>query len=241
MQYAKSGFSGHRRIFLACAIIAIALHALVLFCWDSDPRAAEILDVAEGAVEVELFEGPSAVEPAPPDEQAERIEEISQHVPEPPPQEVPSEMPILPAPEPTPEPSEITVSQQVEQPSPPKPTKHPSSSRSASASPAIRPHSSSVGVVGESTGRLLGKPAYIVKPAAAYPTESRSSGEEGTVVLRITIDATGRPKNIRVLISSGFPRLDRSAVEGAWRCRIRNATAGDQFDAPLLFRLQNPR
>jgi protein TonB len=128
---------------------------------------------------------------------------------------------------------------QTEQLSLPKPAKKLSSSRPASA-PAS-PHSSSPGVVGESTGRLLGKPAYIVKPSAAYPAESRALGEEGTVVLRITINATGRPTNIRVLASSGFSRLDRAAIEAGWRCRIRNANAGDQFDAPLLFRLQNPR
>ena len=202
------------RLLSISAVLAIGIHAGVLFCWKFVSLPVALMDSSAGTVEVELVEPSSRAE-----------EPLSGNV----------------ASMPEPEPSEITVSQQVEQPSPPKPTKHPSSSRSASASPAIRPHSSSVGVVGESTGRLLGKPAYIVKPAAAYPTESRSSGEEGTVVLRITIDATGRPKNIRVLISSGFPRLDRSAVEGAWRCRIRNANAGDQFDAPLLFRLQNPR
>jgi type I restriction enzyme R subunit len=32
---------------------------------------------------------------------------------------------------------------------------------------------------------------------------------------------------------------DRAALEAGWRCRIRNATAGDQFDAPLRFNLQN--
>ena len=202
------------RLLSISAVLAIGIHAGVLFCWKFVYQPVALMDSSAGTVEVELVEPSSRAE-----------EPLSGNV----------------ASMPEPEPSEITVSQQVEQPSPPKPTKHPSSSRSASASPAIRPHSSSVGVVGESTGRLLGKPAYIVKPAAAYPTESRALGEEGTVVLRITIDATGRPKNIRVLISSGFPRLDRSAVEGAWRCRIRNANAGDQFDAPLLFQLQNPR
>jgi hypothetical protein len=104
MQYANSGFSRRRRIVLGCGIIAIALHALVLFCWDSHPRAVEIQDVAEGSVEVELFEGSPAAESAATDEPAEPIEEIPQPEPEPSPQEAPSEMPILPAPEPPPEP-----------------------------------------------------------------------------------------------------------------------------------------
>jgi protein TonB len=59
------------------------------------------------------------------------------------------------------------------------------------------------------------------------------------VVLRITVNATGRPTHVEILKSSGYPRLDRAALEAGWRCRIRNATAGDQFDAPLRFNLQN--
>ena len=34
-----------------------------------------------------------------------------------------------------------------------------------------------------------------------------------------------------------FEALDRAALEAGWRCRIRNATAGDQFDAPLRFNI----
>jgi protein TonB len=92
----------------------------------------------------------------------------------------------------------------------------------------------------EGTGRqLIGKPTYIVKPSPAYPVESRNSREQGLVVLRITVNATGRPTHVVILNSSGYPRLDRAALEAGWRCRIRNATPGDQFDAPLRFNLQN--
>ncbi|PAZ01204.1 MAG: hypothetical protein CAK90_01445 [Spartobacteria bacterium AMD-G4] len=34
-----------------------------------------------------------------------------------------------------------------------------------------------------------------------------------------------------------FEALDRAALEAGWRCRIRNATASDQFDAPLRFNI----
>jgi protein TonB len=234
MQYANSGFSGRRRIVLGCGIIAIALHALVLFCWDSHPRAVEIQDVAEGSLEVELFEGPPAVESAPPDEPAEPIEEIPQ--PEPSPQEAPSEMPILPAPEPSPEPMATP------QPSPkPAPRKVAQASTPAKKGVANSPASGALTKgAPEGTGRqLIGKPTYIVKPSPAYPVESRNAREQGLVVLRITVNATGRPTHVVILNSSGYPRLDRAALEAGWRCRIRNATAGDQFDAPLRFNLQN--
>jgi protein TonB len=200
------------RLLSISAVLAVGIHAGVLFCWEFASQPVALMDSPTGTVEVELV-GPSPDAEGPPSGNLASM--------------------------PEPEPSEITMPLQTEQLSLPKPAKKLSSSRPASA-PAS-PHSSSPGVVGESTGRLLGKPAYIVKPSAAYPAESRALGEEGTVVLRITINATGRPTNIRVLASSGFSRLDRAAIEAGWRCRIRNANAGDQFDAPLLFRLQNPR
>jgi protein TonB len=236
MQYANSGFSGRRRIVLGCGIIAIALHALVLFCWDSHPRAVEIQDVAEGAVEVELFEGLSAVESAATDEPAEPIEEIPQPEPEPSPQETPSEMPILPAPEPSPEPMATP------QPSPkPAPRKVAQASTPAKKGVANSPASGALTKgAPEGTGRqLIGKPTYIVKPSPSYPAESRNSREQGLVVLRITVNATGRPMHVEILKSSGYPRLDRAALEAGWRCRIRNASAGDQFARPLRFNLQN--
>jgi protein TonB len=62
--------------------------------------------------------------------------------------------------------------------------------------------------------------------------------EEGVVILRITVNVSGRPTNVVIVKSSGYPRLDRAALEGGWRCHIRNAADGDQFDAPLRFNLQ---
>jgi len=70
-----------------------------------------------------------------------------------------------------------------------------------------------------------------------YPSESRAANEQGTVVLRITVNGDGRPVTVTVAKSSGFTRLDRAAVEGGWRCRVQNAQAGAQFEAPLRFSL----
>jgi protein TonB len=89
-----------------------------------------------------------------------------------------------------------------------------------------------------SSSKLIAQPSFIVKPGANYPLESQAAREEGMVVLRITVNASGRPIEVRVVGSSGFYRLDRAALEGGWRCRIRNAHAGDQFDAPFRFKIQ---
>ena len=45
-----------------------------------------------------------------------------------------------------------------------------------------------------------------------YPPASRRAGEEGTGVFRVLVDANGRPIEVSVLNSSGFPRLDEAAL-----------------------------
>jgi TonB family protein len=57
-------------------------------------------------------------------------------------------------------------------------------------------------------------------------------------MVKITVNADGRPTAVSLAKSSGFPRLDRAAVESAWRCRVGNATAGAQLTAPIRFNLE---
>jgi protein TonB len=45
-----------------------------------------------------------------------------------------------------------------------------------------------------------------------YPPSSRRAGEEGTGIYRVLVDAKGRPLEVSVLNSSGFPRLDEAAM-----------------------------
>ena len=90
------------------------------------------------------------------------------------------------------------------------------------------------------TTNLAGKNAkasYVVRPIASYPPESRTAGEQGVVILRLTVDGNGRPTAVSIAKSSGFPRLDRAAVEAGWRCRVRDAAAGSHLDAPVRFNL----
>ena len=57
---------------------------------------------------------------------------------------------------------------------------------------------------------------YIRAAPPVYPKESQNRREHGTVVLRVLVDAQGRPAQIQVEHSSGFERLDtaaRKAVE----------------------------
>jgi protein TonB len=52
---------------------------------------------------------------------------------------------------------------------------------------------------------------YVRAPAPVYPSESNRRRERGTVLLRVLVDATGHPADVRVERSSGFVRLDDAA------------------------------
>jgi len=59
---------------------------------------------------------------------------------------------------------------------------------------------------------------YVRAPAPVYPTESSRRRERGIVMLRVLVDALGRPVQIQVERSSGYARLDdaaRAAVQKA--------------------------
>jgi len=53
----------------------------------------------------------------------------------------------------------------------------------------------------------------------SYPLESRRNMEEGTVTLGLLVGTDGRVAEISVANSSGFPRLDKAALEAVrkWR------------------------
>ncbi|ACZ19744.1 TonB family protein [Thermanaerovibrio acidaminovorans DSM 6589] len=75
-----------------------------------------------------------------------------------------------------------------------------------------------------------------VKPR--YPRAARQRGEEGTVVIRLTV-RDGVPIDARVESSSGSPRLDRAALEAAAMWRFRPQVNGE-VRIPFLFRLVDP-
>jgi len=211
-------------------ILALLLHGAVLFLWKSAPCKPLIPSLGEeGFVEVELC-APASISDAPalmPAAEESVLEEAPLAEPI-------TELANLSIPQSTPAPTPALSPQRIV---PPRVVR---SSQLAPSSPKaksdIRAQASSPGVA--SSSKLIAQPSFIVKPGANYPSKSQSAGEEGTVVLRITVNASGRPIDVRVVASSGFSRLDRAAVEGGWRCRIRNALAGDQFDVPVRFKIQ---
>ena len=62
---------------------------------------------------------------------------------------------------------------------------------------------------------------YVRAVPPVYPRESQRRREYGTVVLRVMVDAHGRPAQIQVEHSSGFERLDQAAREAVEKFLFR--------------------
>lgn len=68
----------------------------------------------------------------------------------------------------------------------------------------------------------VGALATLVAPAPHYPARARRAGMQGTVVLRVLVDAQGRPEQVQIRDSSGHRLLDDAArrqVLEHWRFR----------------------
>ncbi len=63
--------------------------------------------------------------------------------------------------------------------------------------------------------------SYLVPPVLTYPRISRELNEQGTAVLRVLVDEQGRPIEIQVAKSSGYPRLDQQAVQAMRAARFK--------------------
>jgi protein TonB len=69
-------------------------------------------------------------------------------------------------------------------------------------------------------------------------------GEEGQVVLRVQVEANGRPAQIELKSSSSSPRLDQAAQDAVWRWKFIPAKRGDEAIGawvlvPITFTLKN--
>jgi protein TonB len=65
---------------------------------------------------------------------------------------------------------------------------------------------------------------YLSRPAPSYPVYSRRAGETGRVLVRVLIDESGDPLRLELQQSSGFSRLDDSAVAAIRAARFRPYT-----------------
>ena len=84
---------------------------------------------------------------------------------------------------------------------------------------------------------------YLQNPAPTYPALARRMREQGRVLVRVLVSIEGAPERIELKASSGFPRLDQSALETIKNWKFVPARQGDQKIAawvlvPITFSLE---
>jgi periplasmic protein TonB len=100
---------------------------------------------------------------------------------------------------------------------------------------------------GVGTGAVLtAKPRYRTNPIPEYPIASRRRREEGVVLLNVAVDVSGTPTTISLNHSSGYPLLDRAALDAVRRWTFEPARSGGvaMFSlvvVPVRFSLEDRR
>lgn len=84
--------------------------------------------------------------------------------------------------------------------------------------------------------------SYLSGAKPAYPQNARQAGWEGTVVLRILVNAGGAAESVTVRDSSGYAVLDEAAVKAVYQWRFSPAKKGGKpvtsfHDIKIRFRL----
>ncbi len=84
---------------------------------------------------------------------------------------------------------------------------------------------------------------YLRNPAPPYPALSKRMGEEGKVVLRVSVNPQGTADSVDIKTSSGSPRLDESAQKTVRNWKFVPAKRGDTpvqswVLVPIIFKLE---
>lgn len=84
---------------------------------------------------------------------------------------------------------------------------------------------------------------YLRNPSPPYPPLARRMGEEGKVVLRVSVTPQGTADEIEIRTSSGSTRLDESALKTVRNWRFIPAKRGDVAVqsfvlVPIIFKLE---
>ena len=77
-------------------------------------------------------------------------------------------------------------------------------------------------------GRIDAHPSLEQAIKPSYPIGARRRGEEGTVVLDVTVNPKGRASDVRLVSSCGFSELDNAAQRAAGQARFKPGTSNGQ-------------
>jgi periplasmic protein TonB len=86
-------------------------------------------------------------------------------------------------------------------------------------------------------------PEYDRNPPISYPRSARQKGYKGTVILEVLVSRNGMVNNLRILTSSGYDILDRSAVKTVKTWSFKPAKKGKEtvemwVRVPIQFNLE---
>lgn len=84
---------------------------------------------------------------------------------------------------------------------------------------------------------------YLRNPAPPYPPLSRRMGEEGKVLLRVSVNSQGTADSVEIKTSSGSQRLDEAAQKTVRNWKFIPAKRGDTgvqswVLVPIIFKLE---
>ena len=79
---------------------------------------------------------------------------------------------------------------------------------------------------------------WLVRPNPVYPLRARRAGNQGTAMVKAYVDTTGRPSQVSLQASSGFPELDESALSAVRASQLRHIPEPMWVIAPIGFNLQ---
>jgi protein TonB len=87
------------------------------------------------------------------------------------------------------------------------------------------------------------QPIADQSPPPTYPPAALRNGVEGSVVVRVDVDATGYPMNITIIQRSGSRDLDRAASDAVRRWRFQPAQSNGiavpgSIEVPFDFKAQ---
>lgn len=155
------------------------------------------------------------------------------------PQPKPQPQPAKPTPQkPVSTPKQATPALETTQstvPAPAAPVAAPAESKPTPAAPST--------AASESVSQARFDADYLKNPAPAYPPMARRMGEEGKVILRVSVTPQGSADVVEIKTSSGSPRLDESAQKTVRTWKFIPAKRGDSAVqswvlVPIIFKLE---
>ncbi len=154
-----------------------------------------------------------------------------------------------------PPPSEDTLPAPQEPPPPaqkPPPRQPAAHARGAPTTPHVaapaEQQSAAVGFANPSASAAIVPPRPVAgmetNRAPTYPESARRRGEQGRVVLRVSVSSEGAPLDVEVMGTSGHPSLDSAALSAVRQWRFIPATQAGRSvaavaEVPIRFQLSN--